>query len=203
MWVKICGLATDVDVDTAVEAGADAIGFVFAPGSPREVSVDTARRLAERVPEGVETVGVFRGQPIGTVLAVARASGVGTIQLHGDEPPADAEAARAAGLRVIRALAADTWLSEDEEARGAFGDHRLLLDAPDPGAGATFDATGLVGAAPAGDWILAGGLRPDNVARLVAALGPTGVDVSSGVEESRGRKSPALIREFVAAARAV
>ncbi|MBD8540092.1 phosphoribosylanthranilate isomerase [Frigoribacterium sp. CFBP 8751] len=203
-WVKICGLSTPETVDAAVEAGADAVGFVFAAGSPRTIDPESARELAARVPEGVETVGVFRGQGIGTVLDLARASSVSTVQLHGDETPADVAAVHAEGFRVIRAVSAAVYAAEPEEARVAFREDALLLDAIDPGAGAVFDAAPLQVTPPTREWLLAGGLTPDTVAGLLAGLRPigaVGVDVSSGVESSRGVKSVDLIRAFVDAAR--
>jgi phosphoribosylanthranilate isomerase len=201
-WVKICGLSTPETVDAAVEAGADAVGFVLAEGSPRTVDAATVRELAGRVPQGVEAVGVFRGQEIGRVIELARASGLTTVQLHGDESPLDVAAAHAAGLRVLRAVDVATYAAESEEARVAFAEDALLIDAVTPGAGATFDATPLLAAPPHREWVLAGGLHPENVAARVAELRPAGVDVSSGVESSRGVKSVPLIRAFVAAARA-
>lgn len=87
LFVKICGLKTAHDVDTAVAAGADAVGFVFAPGSPRTVDAATALELAARVPAGVLTVGVFRGQPVDEVRRLTEESGVRGVQLHGDEGP--------------------------------------------------------------------------------------------------------------------
>jgi len=203
-WVKICGLSTPETVDVAVAAGADAVGFVFAPGSPRTVDAATARPLVARVPEGVETVGVFRGQDVAAVLELARASGVSTVQLHGDETAADVAAVQAAGFRVIRAVSASRYASETEEERAAFGEDALLLDAVDPGAGAVFDAAPLLAAPPSRPWLLAGGLTPANVAGLLGELRPAGavgVDVSSGVESSRGVKDSRLIADFVAAAR--
>ncbi|NRD27882.1 phosphoribosylanthranilate isomerase [Frigoribacterium sp. VKM Ac-2836] len=203
-WVKICGLSTPETVDAAVEAGADAVGFVFALGSPRTIDPATARELAARVPEGIETVGVFRGQGIGTVLELARASSLSAVQLHGDETPADVATAHAAGFRVIRAVSAAAYAAEPEEARVAYREDALLLDAVDPGAGAVFDAGPLYARPPSRQWLLAGGLTPDTVAGLLEGLktiGAVGVDVSSGVESSRGVKSVDLIRAFVEAAR--
>lgn len=199
--MKICGLSTHETVDAAVGAGADAVGFVLAQGSPRTVDVATAAELAARVPEGVETVGVFRGQPVDEVVAAARTAGLAAVQLHGDESPADVAVVRAAGFRVIRAVSAESWSRETPEERAAHGEDLLLLDAVEPGAGAAFDTSHLAAATPDRDWVLAGGLRPDTVAALVAELRPWGVDVSSGVESSRGVKDVALVREFVAAAR--
>lgn len=202
MWIKICGLSTSGAVETAVEAGADAVGFVFAPGSPRTVSAETARVLIERVPKGVETVGVFRGQGIDEILRLARDAGVATVQLHGDEGPGVFDAVRAAGFPVIRAVSAATFAAESQDATAGYGETRLLLDAPDPGAGSTFAESTLAGSMPPAGWVLAGGLTPENVARLTEALAPAGVDVSSGVESSRGVKDAGLIRAFVEAARA-
>lgn len=201
MWIKICGLSEPASVSAAVESGADAVGFVFAPGSARLVEVEAARALVRGVPPGVETVGVFRDQPLDEVLRVAREAGVATIQVHGHEDPEFVEAVRAAGFPVIRAVSAAHFVEEGDGQAARFGAVRLLLDAPDPGAGATFDASALGSHRPAPGWILAGGLAPANVARLIKALAPSGVDVSSGVESSRGVKSVALIQSFVAAVR--
>jgi phosphoribosylanthranilate isomerase len=201
-WVKICGLTTPEAVDASVEAGADAVGFVLAPGSPRTLDAPTARALASRVPTSVETVGVFRGQSIDEVLELAALSGVGTVQLHGDETATDVATVRAAGFRVVRAVGVDAYAGETEEARRAFREDVLLIDAVAPGAGAAFDAAPLLAAPPHREWILAGGLTPDTVAARIAELRPAGVDVSSGVESSRGVKDVGLIRAFVAAARA-
>lgn len=195
MFVKVCGLRTPETVDAAVEAGADAVGFVFAPGSVRLIESADAAALITRVPGGVETVGVFRGQPIDEVLRLAREAGVATIQLHGDEPGDHFARAADAGFRTIRAISAARFT-----ASGHAGDDRLLIDATVPGSGATFAPADLP-VPPTVDWLLAGGLRPDNVAGLIAAFGPSGVDVSSGVESAPGVKGPALIRAFVAAAR--
>lgn len=195
MFVKVCGLRTPEAVDAAVEAGADAVGFVFAPGSVRLIDPAAASVLLARVPERVETVGVFRGQPIDEVLRLARASGVGTIQLHGDEPDDHFARAAAAGFRTIRAISAARFTES-----GHAGQERLLIDATVPGSGATFDPADLP-VPPSVDWLLAGGLRPDNVAALIDAFGPSGVDVSSGVESAPGVKDPALIRAFIAATR--
>ncbi|GAA1079911.1 phosphoribosylanthranilate isomerase [Tsukamurella spumae] len=195
MFVKVCGLRTAETVAAAVAASADAVGFVFAPGSVRLIDAGAAAPLVAAVPEGVETVGVFRGQPIDEVLRLARAAGVDTIQLHGDEPDDHFVRAAAAGFATIRAISAARYT-----ASGHAGSERLLIDATVPGSGAAFDPADLP-VPPDADWLLAGGLRPDNVAELIAAFGPSGVDVSSGVESAPGVKDPARIRAFIAAAR--
>lgn len=201
MFIKICGLSTPQTLMAAIEAGVDAVGFLLAPGYPRTVTPAQVADLLPLVPTHVETVGVFRNQPLAEVLAAARAAGVRTVQLHGEEPPADVEAVEAAGFATYRGLAATTFAAMSAEDREFWAGRRVLLDAPNPGAGVPFDPRVLGGARPAGFWLLAGGLTPGNVAQLVAELRPDGVDVSSGVEVARGVKSEELIREFVAAAR--
>ncbi|PKV83768.1 phosphoribosylanthranilate isomerase [Streptomyces sp. TLI_146] len=196
LFVKICGLRTERDVDAAVEAGADAVGFVFA-ASPRTVDAQAARQLALRVPEHVLTVGVFRGQPVDEVRRLTEESGIRAVQFHGDEGPEYYTALRAPGRTLIRATAA----TEVPVRRGELDEDMLLLDAPDPGSGKPWNWASPGFTAPEGRWLLAGGLHPDNVRRAVEATGAWGVDVSSGVESERGVKSERLIRAFLAAAR--
>ncbi|MFD7030148.1 phosphoribosylanthranilate isomerase [Streptomyces sp. NPDC059917] len=195
VFIKICGLRTAADVDVAVEAGADAIGFVFAAGSPRTVDTATARALAARVPERVLTVGVFRGQSVAEVRRLAEESGVRGVQLHGEEGPEDFAALRAEGRTLLRAT------SRHVAGCGEYGEDLLLLDAPDPGSGKPWNWGSEEFTAPRGRWLLAGGLTPDTVREAVRATGAWGVDVSSGVERARGVKSPELIRAFVEAVR--
>ncbi|MEV6955784.1 phosphoribosylanthranilate isomerase [Streptomyces sp. NPDC051183] len=195
VFVKICGLKTPHDVDVAVEAGADAVGFVFAPGSPRTVDAATARELAARVPDGVLTVGVFRGQSVEEVRRLAEESGVRGVQLHGDEPSEYYALLRAPGRTLLRATA------EHVKRCGEYGEDLLLLDAPDPGSGKPWNWGSADFTAPEGHWLLAGGLNPGNVREAIGTTGAWGVDVSSGVESERGVKSPELIRAFIEAAR--
>ncbi|ADG80546.1 N-(5'-phosphoribosyl)anthranilate isomerase OS=Tsukamurella paurometabola (strain ATCC 8368 / DSM / CCUG 35730 / CIP 100753 / JCM 10117 / KCTC 9821 / NBRC 16120 / NCIMB 702349 / NCTC 13040) OX=521096 GN=trpF PE=3 SV=1 [Tsukamurella paurometabola] len=195
MFVKVCGLRTIDAVDAAVDAGADAVGFVFAPGSVRLIGADEAAPLVARVPDRVETVGVFRRQPIDEVLQLARASGVSTVQLHGDEPDEHFRRAVDAGFAVLRAVSATRYTEAGRDWR-----ERLLIDATDPGSGVPFDPADLP-VPPSAFWLLAGGLTPDNVGALAAAFAPSGVDVSSGVESAPGLKDPGRIRDFLAAAR--
>ncbi|WP_077488126.1 phosphoribosylanthranilate isomerase [Sinomonas mesophila] len=205
LWVKICGLSTPESVETAVAAGADALGFVLAERSPRTVDagraaelVAVARDAARRAGRDVETVAVVRDQAPDVVERLAREAGVDTVQLHGEEPDSAADGLRALGFRVIRALAAGDYTAR--RAAGWTTPDRLLLDAAVPGSGTRITAEELT-EAPDGFWILAGGLSPANVAEAVAGLRPGGVDVSSGVESSRGVKDLGLIREFIANAR--
>lgn len=202
-WVKICGLRSRDAVDAAVESRADAIGFVFAAGSPRFIEPAAVVNLVVGIPNTVETVAVVRDQPIDSVIEWARSAGVTTVQLHGSEPESDTERLREAGFAVIRAISIDDYRQRASVLSGELSGDRLLIDAIEPGAGLRFDGSVLVDAPPAAPWILAGGLDPDTVAEAIVALKPTGVDVSSGVESSRGVKSPDLIRAFVSAAKTV
>lgn len=196
-FIKICGLRTARDVAAAVQAGADAVGFVFAE-SPRRVDAATARELAETVPPHVLTVGVFRRQPLEEVRALAEESRMRCVQLHGDEGSDYFTALRARGRTLVRAVAAQP---ERAQRCGEFGEDMLLLDTPVPGSGESWNWAAPDFTPPRGRWLLAGGLTPGNVRDAVQAARPWGVDVSSGVERERGVKDPELIAAFVAAAR--
>ncbi|MET9361909.1 phosphoribosylanthranilate isomerase [Streptomyces sp. NPDC006632] len=198
MFVKICGLSTAPDIAAAVDAGADAVGFVFTE-SPRQVGPAAVRRLVDEVPAGVLTVGVFRDEPLDLVRETVRAAGVGAVQLHGTHPPSAFAALRDLGLTLVRATSAASAAGAD---CGGFGEDLLILDSPSPGSGEAWDWSALGAAPPAGRWMLAGGLAPGNVREAIEAARPWGVDVSSGVEARRGVKDPALIEEFVRRARA-
>ncbi|MGV9327436.1 phosphoribosylanthranilate isomerase [Streptosporangium sandarakinum] len=195
MYVKICGLREPGHVTAAVEAGADAVGFVLTR-SPRRITPALARELAAAVPPHVLTVAVFAGETPDEVRAAALEAGVRAVQLHGDHPREDFAALRDLGLTLVRAGSA----SADPHC-GAFGEDLLIVDAPRPGSGEPWDWAAVRGR-PTGRWMLAGGLDPANVAEAIDAARPWGVDVSSGVETAPGVKDAGLIREFVAAARA-
>lgn len=198
MFVKVCGLRTEQDVAVAVEAGADAIGFVFSR-SPRQVGVEQARALAATVPAAVLTVAVVNGVPAVEAGRLALAAGLGAVQLHGDYPRSAFAELAGLPVRLLRATA----LGPDTDVRtGAYGEELLLLDSPVPGSGVGWDLGRLETTPPQGRWLLAGGLTPANVGAAIAAARPWGVDVSSGVESARGVKDPALIRAFLSAARA-
>lgn len=191
MFVKVCGLRTEADVATAVEAGADAVGFVFAT-SVRQIDVATGRELVALVPPNVLTVGVFRKMPAPEVAQIATDAGVGMVQLHGDYPREAFEE-----LSDMRLMRATTLTADTDVTVGAYGEEMLLLDSPEAGSGERWDLSTLVAQRPEGKWLLAGGLSPDNVKAAIEAANPWGVDVSSGVEASRGVKDHALIRAFV------
>lgn len=201
-FVKICGLSTPESVEQAVKYGADALGFVFAE-STRQITPERAQTLITRVPSTVETVGVFRQQPIDEVIAMSKEAGVTTIQFHGGEPLSDLRRAEHEGFRALRAFGVDEFSVLNEADRESWATERILIDAVEPGSGVTFDPKLLTTAAPAGWWLLAGGLTPENVGQLIAELRPNGVDVSSGVESSRGVKSLERIAQFLTAAKAM
>lgn len=198
MFVKVCGLSTPESVVTAAATGADAVGFVLTP-SPREVSPERARELLVHVPDGVHAIGVFRYEAAADAVATARAAGLAWVQLHGSRTPADVKTVHDAGMRLIRAV---TMASAPEEFDD-WGEELLLIDAAVAGSGESWDY-GSVRSKGLGNrrWLLAGGLAPANVAAAVAEAGAWGVDVSSGVESSRGVKDLALVRAFLAAAKA-
>jgi phosphoribosylanthranilate isomerase len=198
--VKICGITSAEDAAVAVEAGADALGFVFVPGTPRLVHPDVARRIVMDLPPFVTTVGVFVDQPLDNVLHIAEHCRLQAVQLHGDEPE---EYSRSIPVRVIRAIRVRD--ARDLTPIATYPAHAFLLDAFVEGrAGGTgtpisWDlARQAKGKVPI---ILSGGLRPETVAQAVRVVRPYGVDVSSGVETSPGRKGREKVREFIAAVR--
>jgi len=195
LFIKICGLRTPGMVDECVALAVDAIGFVFAPSSVRYADAPLVRALGERIPSSVEGVGVFLDAPIDEIASGLDRAGLSTAQLHGDYSRDDIALLESRGFRVIRALSVSRFIADGASSG------RVLIDGDNPGSGAEFSAGLLAGRERPAGWILAGGLTPATVARRVRELAPGGVDVSSGVESSRGVKSAELIREFVAAAR--
>lgn len=207
--VKICGVNDEAAFDASVEAGADMVGLVFFPASPRALSPARAAALSARHAGGPLRVGLFVDPTDEAIATVLAALPLDLLQLHGREDPARCAALRARfGLPVMKALGIAS--AADLAAVEAFAPvvDRFLLDArPPPGAtlpggnAAAFDWRLTAGRALPRPWLLAGGLDPANVAEALQVSGAPGVDVSSGVERARGVKDPALIRAFVAAAR--
>ncbi len=193
MFVKICGITTEDDALLAVALGADAIGFVFAP-SRRQVSTQTARDIARRLPSEILTVGVFRDERPERVAEIVNTAGLKGAQLHGREPLSEVRYVRQRVPMVIQAFAA----GDDAIAAAGNGPADvILLDSPDPGAGRVFDWSVAEGAPSGVRLLLAGGLNPDNVAAAVRRVRPWGVDVSTGVESGPGRKDPRKLRHFI------
>ena len=198
MFVKICGITNAEDALLAAGLGADAVGMIFA-ASPRRITSAEARDIVYRLPPEVLSVGVFRNETVARVAETANKLGLRAVQLHGAETPEDTRWLAARVPVVIKAFAAtDPALLRASD----YGAHRLLIDSATPGSGRVFDWAVLEEAPLNKPFILAGGLDPANVADAVRAVQPWGVDVASGVEASPGKKDPAKVRRFIAAARA-
>jgi phosphoribosylanthranilate isomerase len=197
--IKVCGITRLEDALACVEAGVDAVGFNFWAGSKRHVTVARAVEIAAALSPAVLRVGVFvRAAPLEVRDTVA-AVGLGAVQLHGDEDPADYVDA---GVPLWQVLRVESSLPESVSPRAA----EVMLDAKVEGfggAGRTFDWALARGAGRYGlPFWLAGGLTPVNVGDAVRRAQPSGVDVASGVESRPGMKDRALVRAFVAAVRA-
>lgn len=198
LFIKICGLTSEADALLAVGLGADAVGFVFAPSS-RQVAPGVVADIVKRLPHGVLTVGVFRDEAPARVVELTNRIGLGAAQLHGHETAEESRWVRQRVACTIKAfVAGDRMVKRFAE----FGADYLLIDGPSPGSGEVFDWRLGEGVARPDQLIVSGGLRPGNVAQAVAHLKPFGVDVSSGVESSPGRKDPKLLAEFIGSARA-
>lgn len=198
MLVKICGITSEEDALLAAAMGADAVGFVFAP-SPRQVAPGFVGSITRRLPSEMLSVGVFRDTHPRRVVEQALQAGVRAVQLHGEETPEDcAEIAEHIPVVIKAFRAGHPWLAKAGDYRARF----VLLDGHEPGSGHVFDWRLAESVPPGSRLILAGGLGPDNVAEAIRRVRPAGVDVSSGVESSPGRKDPKLVRAFVQAARA-
>lgn len=202
--VKICGLNDATGFDAAVAAGADWVGFVFFPPSPRAVTPAQAAALSARHAGGALRVGLFVDPADADIAAALAEIRLDVLQLYA--PPARVAEVRARfGVAVWRAVGVTTVAELPADVTGVDG----LVIEPKPPEGATrpggnavsLDWTMLAGWRAPAPWLLAGGLAPDNVAAAIVASGATAVDVSSGVERARGVKDPALIRAFIMAAR--
>jgi phosphoribosylanthranilate isomerase len=217
LWVKICGNTSLADARLAVDAGADAVGFVFAP-SPRQVTVSEAATITARLPETIEKIGVFVDELVEEVYFAVRSAGLTGVQLHFEaEPDLPARLHERLGpkLRILRVVHFDAAAPERVAAQ-------IAAHARDPHVDAVLvdsrTANAVGGSGVSFDWeaaretvfkesgplklVAAGGLGPLNVAKAIATLQPWGVDVVSGVEAMRGRKDPFKVRDFVARVRA-
>jgi phosphoribosylanthranilate isomerase len=192
MMVKICGITRPDDALAAVAAGARAIGFIFWPGSPRQVTTAQARRITRELPAFVTTIGVFVNQPIEEIEAAVDAASLSAVQLHGDE---DRGFATRLSRPVIKSVSEGL-----DDARDWPPAVTLLVDAHDPqrrgGTGQKADWPAAARLARERRIVLAGGLTPENVADAVRQVRPFGVDVSSGVETAPGIKDHGRIRAF-------
>ena len=208
--VKICGLGTVASLDAALAGGADYVGLVFFPPSPRHVTPARAQALAAHARGHAKIVTLLVDASDAEIAAAVAAAEPDLLQLHGAEPPARvAEVRRRWGLPVIKAIPVASR-ADVAGARGFAGvadlvlfDARAPVDSSRPGGnGEPFDWQALAGVAPA-PFVLSGGLTPDNVAAAIRITGATMVDVSSGVERRPGEKDCALIGQFIRAAKGV
>ncbi|HHY54556.1 MAG TPA: phosphoribosylanthranilate isomerase [Chloroflexi bacterium] len=210
--VKICGTTNLEDALVAVEAGADLLGFILYPKSPRYVAPETVAEIVAGVRAATgappRCVGVFVNTPPGEVSGVLAQTGLDLAQLHGDEPAEALAALRGRGFKAVRPTGLEDALALAEKygASGGGDGPDLLIDAYAPHAyGGTGQRADWAAAAAVAQRVprllLAGGLTPDNVAAAVATVMPWGVDVASGVELAPGRKDHAKVRAFVAAAK--
>jgi phosphoribosylanthranilate isomerase len=201
LWIKICGVTCVEDVEAAIAAGADALGINLIPSSKRAVDFETLRTLSLAAGERVELVAVVTGEQRGAFDRLLEASPRATLQFHGDEPP---ELVAALLPRAFKAVGVAS--PADVALASRYPGERLLVDAKvsgsSGGTGTSFDWTLVQELARERRLIVAGGLRPDNVAGAVTALAPFGVDVAIGVESGDPRrKDPDKMRRFVDAAR--
>jgi len=192
-WIKLCGLRTRSDVEYAASLGVDAIGFVTATRSVRRVEVDDIARLGSGV--DVDRYMVTEDELPESVLDAARRAEVTGVQPHGRWAREVASQALEAGLDVLFPMDLTAGTDPDDVPDGA----TAMYDAPVPGAGRRFDHALLTGVTR--EFVLAGGLTPDNVGDVLATIAPYGVDVSSGIEVGPGVKDTALMRAFVEAIR--
>ncbi|MEL6797216.1 MAG: phosphoribosylanthranilate isomerase [Planctomycetota bacterium] len=201
--IKICGITTADALHACADAGADAVGFVFHPKSPRHIDPDKAWELACRTPPFMTTVGLTVDLSLDEFAMIEGRCPTGMNQLHGDEPD---EVVRELGPDVIKAIQYDGSTIRDRLAHYDAIDEvsAVLIDGSAGGEGTAFDWRGLADAAEAitTPVILAGGLNPRNVREAIRTVHPFAVDVSSGVESERGVKSAELIHAFCDAVRA-
>jgi phosphoribosylanthranilate isomerase len=201
--IKICGITREQDLDTAVAAGADALGFVFYAPSPRHVLPQRAAQLVARVPAFVSKVGLFVNESPAQVRAVLTQVPLDLLQFHGDEDAAFCSQFGKSWIKAARMRPGFDLLEYASAFASAPGISGLLLDAHVEGyggGGKTFDWSLIPRSLPL-PVILSGGLHPGNIAEAVRAVRPWAVDVSSGVESARGIKDAQKITEFIAGVR--
>lgn len=197
VFVKVCGITVPGDALAVAGAGADAVGLIFAE-SPRRVTVEAATAVVAALPRSVRAVGVFRAAPATEVLRTVRAVGLGGVQLHEPgSPDVVAEIRRSVPFVLVAVAGGSPDCAPAERWRA----DAVLVDAAVPGSGSAWEWSRF--RAPSGPVrvVLAGGLGPDNVAAGIAAVHPWGVDASSALEDSPGRKNHDAVRRFVAAAK--
>ena len=218
-WVKICGITNLEDALVAVEAGADAVGFVFYEKSPRKISVEAARQIVKKLPAGVEKVGVFVDADSKTILEVVSRAGLTAVQLHGTQSSESVLGDPRSTVECVGAKKLIVMIHGDSLKDGGFfmgtgagaKPFAVLLDSSSKGVtggtGTTFDwdkTSARVQAIRLNvPIIVAGGLTPTNIGEAMRTLHPFGVDVASGVEARPGKKDAENVRAFVRAVREI
>jgi len=198
MFVKVCGTTSEEDALLAVAMGADAVGFIFAAGSKRQVSPALVRDIVKRLPPETLTFGVFRDEVPERVVEIVRSTGLRAAQLHGHETPEQTRAVREQLPIVFKVFSAGDPAVRKARDHGA---DAVMVDNKGGGSGQVFDWS-LAEDVPGGvKLVLAGGLGPDNVADAIRTVHPWGVDACTRLEASPGRKDARKVRAFVAAAR--
>jgi phosphoribosylanthranilate isomerase len=200
--VKICGITCLEDAQAAVEAGADALGFVFYPPSPRYVTPAQAREIIRRLPPFVTTVGLVVDVPLDTVNDMAAYCGLDRIQLHGHETPEFCREVKQPVIKAFRIKNADSLARLPRYTVSAYLLDAYVEGALPGGTGASFSWELASQAKPYGPVILAGGLTPENVAAAIVQIRPYGVEVSTGVERRPGLKDHQRVHDFIARAKA-
>ena len=211
-WIKICGTTNLEDALTAVDAGADALGFVFYEKSPRKIDPETAGKIAAKLPAGIEKVGVFVDEPVERILLTVAQAGLTAAQLHGDqsrEPEFIQQLKSARDLKIFMVVSANKISSLDWHKGRSLGVSAVFFDSGTPqlpgGTGRIFDwktaAPTITAIATDLHAVIAGGLNSANVIEAIRILKPWGVDVASGVEARPGKKDPQKVRSFIEAVR--
>ncbi len=195
--VKICGITRLEDALTAIEAGADALGFVFYPPSPRYIEPEEAAEIIAQLPPFVTTVALFVNEPEAEVFRITALTQADLLQFHGDESADYCQQFGRAWIKALRVRDADSLQQDLNQFQAA---RAILLDSYRPGVpggtGETFNWE-LIPAQSAQAIILAGGLTPENISTAVQQVKPYAVDVSGGVEASKGIKDPVKIHAFI------
>lgn len=206
MRVKICGITQIEQGKAIVKLGADSIGFICVPQSPRYVTPEQIRAIATALPTPTVTVGVFANHSVAAIAAIVEQGRLTAIQLHGAEPPEFCRQLRQEinpEIELIKAFRIASAQSLTQTTAYTEYVDTLLLDAYHPqmlgGTGYTIDWQDLTQFQPPLPWLLAGGLTPDNVGQALARLQPDGIDLSSGVERSPGDKDLSKVAQLFAA----
>jgi phosphoribosylanthranilate isomerase len=203
MRIKICGICQPDQGQAIAALGIKTLGFICVPSSPRYVTVEKARQILEKLPPGIQTIGVFADASLETIKQVVLATGFTGIQLHGNEIPEFCRAVKQAlpNQEIIKALR----IQSTESLQNAIAYYSvvdtLLLDAYHPqqlgGTGQTLPWNDLKNFQPPCPWLLAGGLNPDNILTALDSLHPDGIDLSSGVERSPGNKDLDKVSQLI------